>query len=294
MKKTLVSFTISFACLIGFCTFANADMLPSWNITTKDENAWKITTLLIANDTGNATTQSAVTEAVFKNYVDGYSTILNSEFSRGGKLSYGNAKDCTIGIWANNWGECITASDAYAGYYESIYPNLGFQPDPSIYLPGYYAFQTEILSPEISDLSGLFLNVNLEMKADNFLEGIFLNGQEITKYSSLKGATGLTPNDTNTGNLIVTLELTGSVSLDYLIDQGLFLTDGTNTLEFVIRNGGEFDNPFHFGALGEINIGDQQFDHSFNPTPEPATLLICLTCGGLALAIRRRKNKKTE
>jgi hypothetical protein len=54
------------------------------------------------------------------------------------------------------------------------------------------------------------------------------------------------------------------------------------------------DNPFFFGAFGEITFGDQQYAHSFNPTPEPATLLICLTCGGLALAIRRRKNKKTK
>ncbi|MDR2170916.1 MAG: hypothetical protein LBP59_12305 [Planctomycetaceae bacterium] len=287
MKKTLVSFTISFVCLISFYDFVNADLLPSWNITTGDTNAWKVAKLLQAPDNAVAATRANITETVFKNYLEGYSTVAKPDrtLSRGDALSYGSVKKMEnshpgYGSWDNS----ITASDARNGSFSN-----------DVGSPGYYAFQTVFsLSPEAVILSGSFLNINLEMRTDDWLEGIFLNGQDITKYAeAAHGVIG----SAEFGRILPKLELTGSVLLDDLIEQGLFLTDTANTLEFIIRNvDGSFngDGPFAFGALGEINIGDQQFAHSFNPTPEPATLLICLTCGGLALAIKRRRKKMME
>ncbi|MDR2169226.1 MAG: PEP-CTERM sorting domain-containing protein [Planctomycetaceae bacterium] len=259
-------------------------MLQSWNITTGDTNAWQVARLLQAPSNTVAGKKADIIEEVFKNYVNGFSTVANPDktLSKGGNLNYGNVmQDMTFG---NHF---VTTAEAKTGPFTNSQGTPYIAKD--IDSPGYYAFQTEFLSPEILDLSGLFLNIDISMQMDDGLEGIFLNGQEITKYSSLKGTSGL-----SNGNAI-TLGVTGSVSLDDLIDHGLFALNATNTLEFIVRNVNNSDNPIWFGALGEINISDQQeFAHSFNPTPEPATLLICLTCGGLALAIRRRKNKKTE
>jgi hypothetical protein len=302
MKKTLVSFTISFACLISFCTFANADILQSWNITTTatDTNAWKVAKLLQAKDSAVAGVRADITDTVFKNYLEGYSTVANPDktLSKGANLTYVNVKhflnsitsaDATIGQFYTN---DMTSGVAYA-YTDStiLPPGYYVWSDPTTMPPGYYAYQTTFsLSPEISDLSGLFLNINLDITADNYLEGIFLNGQEIAKYSSIKGAEGY-----KSGLREYILDLTGSVLLEDLVANGLFLSDDVNTLEFVVRNRSDVDNPTYLGTQGSFNISDeQQFSHSFNPTPEPATLLICLTCGGLALAIRRKKNKKTE
>jgi hypothetical protein len=293
MKKTLVSFTISFACFIGFCTFANAEIIQSWNITTKNVDAWKMAEILKGKDSEFAGTKAETVEAVLNNYVNGFSTVLNSDktLSKGGSLNYGNVKSVGSGNYYGVNAYRLTSPNAHYDHYDSVAnPPLGSW-EAFLYSPGYYAFQTEFsLSSGISDLSDLYLNIDLDMLADNILEGIFLNGYEITQYSSLKGINGVRP---IIGGL-AKLELTGSVLLDDLIGQGLFLTDGANTLEFVIHNRGEKDNQLEFAALGAIDIGEQRYAQSFNPTPEPATLLICLTCGGLALAIRRRKNKKTE
>jgi hypothetical protein len=289
MKKTLVSFTISFACLIGFCTLVNADVVQSWSIT-KDVNAWKMATLLQTQAPPITGANAEIKKTVLTNYLEGYSTVANPDktLSRGGNLNYGNVKLAD--------GK-LTSSDAYTGNWLRYGTTNEYYTSNTLYSPGYYAFQTTFsLSPEISDLAGLYMNIDIDFWSDDVLEGIFLNGQDITKYSSLNGQSGIG----YYGNeaWVKTLELSGSVNLESLIAQGLFLTDDVNTFEFIVRNGAanlySGNSPFYFGAQGGINIGDQQFTHSFNPTPEPATLLICLTCGGLALAIRRRKNKKTE
>ncbi|MDR2169061.1 MAG: PEP-CTERM sorting domain-containing protein [Planctomycetaceae bacterium] len=283
MKKTLVSFTISFACLIVFCTFANADMLPSWKITTENTSDWQVANLLQINASVVNANNSEITETVFKNYLEGYSTVANPDktLSKGAVLLYKNVK-ATEGLDGY-----ITPGDAQIGFTYDLdgTPHLVDR----IYSPGYSVFQTEFsLSSEISDLSGLFLNIDIGITIDDVLEGIFLNGYEITKYSSLKAIYGF-----NTDRSEKDINFDGSILLDDLIAQGLFLTDAANTLEFVVRNTGEIGNPYKISLLGDISIsGERDFEHSFNPTPEPATLLICLTCGGLALAIRRRKNKK--
>ncbi|MDR2168509.1 MAG: PEP-CTERM sorting domain-containing protein, partial [Planctomycetaceae bacterium] len=242
---------------------------------------------LQAKESEVAGTRADITDAVFQNYLNGFTT--NKNLSTGSSLNYGNVKNA--GIRSDG----ITPIDATVGLF---YSGNGspFTNDATV-SPGYYAFQTTFSSPEISDLSGLFLNIDIDINVDDILEGIFLNGQEITKYSSLKGVNGITPGIAWSNNI---LDFSGSVLLDDLVADGLFLANGTNTLEFVIRNSYDKnnpyaldeDNPLQFVALGNITLGDQQFAQSFNPTPEPATLLICLTCGGLALAIRRRKNKK--
>jgi hypothetical protein len=319
MKKTLVSFTISFACLIGFCKFANADMLPSWKITTENSSDWKVAKLLQSSTLRITGTKAEIKDTVFKNYVNGFSTAVNSNrtLSEGAGLTYENVKNTLdVGNYSDDYfgsnNKTITASDAKTGVW--LGPGDPRNGDPrygdpahtystnALYPHGFYAFKTEFsLPPETADLSGLFLNIDLDILADDYLEGIFLNGHEITKYSNLDGVKGQFANAITTLIEFKTLDLTGSVLLDDLIAQGLFLTDGPNTLEFIILNGNyngtsiEADNPFRFGAFGDIDIGDQEFGHSFitTTTPEPATLLICLTCGGLALAIRRRKNKKT-
>jgi hypothetical protein len=290
MKKTLVSFTISFACFVTFCISANADLLPSWNVTTANPDEWQVARLLQApaGSYNGYGAKGAAADTVIKNYLESYTTVANPDktLSEGDPLSYGNViKNPTYGH------NSITIAEAYAGtwYHHDGTPYIAKDIDS----PGYYAFQTEFLSPEIQDIAGLFLNIDLDIMADDALSGIFLNGQEITKYSSLKGAAGLTYN-AEYGYVANNLELTGSVSLDDLIGQGLFLLDGKNTLEFIVLNAGSVDNPVKFSAVGGIDVGNQRYAQSFNPTPEPATLLICLTCGGLALAIRRRKNKKTE
>ncbi|MDR2171223.1 MAG: hypothetical protein LBP59_13855 [Planctomycetaceae bacterium] len=288
MKKTLVSFTISFACLIGFCAFANADVVQSWSITT-DVDAWKMAKLLKSSNQAINSTKDEIHKTVFNNYLNGYSTVVNPDKTlSAGVLSYENVKQShittTIPDGFNN--TALTPLDGITGTWNH-YGDI--QTLDYIYSPGYYAFQTTFsLSPEVTDLSGLFLNIDLDMTADDWLEGIFLNGHEITEYGA-NGANGGIGHG-------YTIELTGSILLDDLIGLGLFLADGVNTLDFVVGNESisSNKNPFHFAALGDINIGDQQFDHSFSSTPEPATLLICLTCGGLALAIRRRRNKKTE
>jgi hypothetical protein len=303
MKKTLVSFTISFACLIGFCNLANADIVgQSWDVTMADVESWKVAKLLGSQFLYVRSTKSELKETVFKNYVNGYSTVATETGDKivGDRLSYGDVKH--ISSYGEdplpNYTELITPADAKTGNWtrqnttEPITTN-------NLYNNGYNVFKTEFsLSPEISDLSGLFLNIDLDIFVDDYLEGVFLNGYEITKYSSLSGSHGLIHLTPDGLSSFVPLELTGSVLLDDLIAQGLFLTDGPNTLEFITLNeyyfGSSLDNPYSFGTFGNIDVGEQQFANSFNPTPEPATLLICLTCGGLALAIRRRKNKKTE
>jgi hypothetical protein len=274
-------------------------MLPSWNITTADTNAWQVAKLLQANQNAVAGTRATTSDTVLRNYMEGYSTVANPNrtLSTGGSLTYGAVKTGYTShfLFTDNY---ITTDEARTGLFDptQFNPNDfivgGSYNADDLETPGYYAFRTEFsLSPEMTILTNAYLNIDLVMRADDTLEGIFLNGQDITKYSSLKGAIGISVPG---GLFAIDLELTGSVLLDDLIGQGLFLLDDANTFEFVIRNGNSYDSPLGFFASGNIDIGDQQFTHSFNPTPEPATLLICLTCGGLALAIRRRKNKKTE
>jgi hypothetical protein len=300
MKKTLVSLIVCFASLIGFCDFANADFVKSWDITTGNTDSWKIASLLEVPNTMIIDGRSRErADAVFKNYVNGFTTVYNQNdtLSAGSALTYGGVKkvEASGGPAHNQWPNSITSGVAKTGEYHNYGGNEAYTVN-NFAPAGYYVFQTKFsLSPETSVLSGLFMNVDIDINIDDFLEGIFLNGHEITTYSSLRGADGLLYPE-NYGFMITNvLELTGSISLDSLIDQGWFLTDGDNTLEFVVRNTATWDNPFSFVAVGDINISDKaDFDHSFAPTPEPATLLICLTCGGFALAIRRRKNKKTE
>jgi hypothetical protein len=258
-------------------------MLPSWKITTENTSDWQVANLLQINASVVNANNSEITETVFKNYLEGYSTVANPDktLSKGAVLLYKNVK-ATEGLDGY-----ITPGDAQIGFTYDLdgTPHLVDR----IYSPGYSVFQTEFsLSSEISDLSGLFLNIDIGITIDDVLEGIFLNGYEITKYSSLKAIYGF-----NTDRSEKDINFDGSILLDDLIAQGLFLTDAANTLEFVVRNTGEIGNPYKISLLGDISIsGERDFEHSFNPTPEPATLLICLTCGGLALAIRRRKNKK--
>jgi hypothetical protein len=280
MKKNIFGLTFSFSCLVIFCVSTiNAEIGSSWDITTADTTAWKVANLLQANDYEFATPRAEITEEVFKNYLVGFSTVPNENYgaTKGSEFTYGAVRE------TNSDSDYISPVDA-----------LG---DDGAYSPGYYAFQTKFSLSSESDLSELFLNINIGMRVDNYLEGIFLNGQEITKYSTLKGADGMAPNE-NGLYYFVTLGFTGSVLLDDLIDQNLFLPDAENTLEFVLRNSSNSsgtDNGLKFAALGEINISDvQEFAHSFNPTtPEPGTMLIFLTCGGLALvAGRLRKCKK--
>jgi hypothetical protein len=231
--------------------------------------------------------------------------------SKGAGLIYEDVKNTLdSGYYSDDFfgvnDKAITASDAKTGMWLGPGDHRYGTPahtysTNALYPHGFYAFQTEFsLPPETFDLSGLFLNIDLDILADDFLEGIFLNGHEITKYSNLDGVAGQSANAVTEITEFKILKLTGSVLLDDLIAQGLFLTDGPNTLEFIILNGNyygsieiEADNPLRFATFGDIDVGNQEFGHSFvSTTPEPATLLICLTCGGLALAIRRRKNKK--
>jgi hypothetical protein len=301
MKKTLVSFTISFACLISFFNFVNADTI---SITTADVDAWQVAKLMQAQvAAGSSKKNRDITDVVFKNYQDGYSTVTNTDktLSKGDALNYGNVKQTYIlkPIPSAFQDIALTTPEAKPGGGLSADGNIYPVIDNASESPGYYAFQTTFsLSPEIVDLSGVFMNINLDIVVDDLLEGIFLNGYELTKYSSYRGLHGAS------GTQLRVLDINGSLLLNDLIEQGLFFTDTANTLEFVVRNDVMYRdgiyyydqeyNGFFFAALGDINFGDQQYENSFAPTPEPATLLICLTCGGLALAIRRRKNKKTE
>jgi hypothetical protein len=311
MKKTLVSFTISFACLIGFCTFANADTI---SITTADVGAWQVAKLIQAPVAGGYSKYNrATTDVIFKNYIDGYSTIVNSGetlprdgrltnpdkiLSRGDVLTYGAVKQnyTTKALPSGFQDIALTTAEARSGSGRSVDGN--YYDNNNVEKSGYYAFQTTFsLTPETLALSGAYMNINLDIIVDDFLEGIFLNGHELTAYSPFRGAQGMS----DYGVALLLEGFNGSILLDDLIEQGWLLTDGANTLEFVTRNNvinrdgiNDMDTSLYFAALGDINFGDQQYEHSFAPTPEPATLLICLTCGGLALAIRRRKNKKTE
>jgi hypothetical protein len=317
MKKTLVSFTISFACLIGFCKFVNADTI---SITTADVGAWQVAKLIQAPVApGSPKKNRATTDVIFKNYIDGYSTIVNhgetlptnsiltnpdKTLSKGDILDYSYVKQAyTTKPHPSDFKDILlTTADARTGMrpINNADINSTMHEHNSLESSGYYAFKTDFsLSPETSDLSGLFLNINLDVFFDDTLEGIFLNGYELTKYSSYRALQGSISSPAASIRLIH--DINGSILLDDLITQGLFFTDAVNTLEFVVSNAvvtfnGSYnvETELFFGAFGDINIGNQLYENSFASTPEPATLLICLTCGGLALAIRRRKNKKTE
>jgi hypothetical protein len=181
----------------------------------------------------------------------------------------------------------LTAEDAGTG---------GSPLGHAVYKNGYYAFQysfdTNNQNLTSIDPALLYMNISFAVAADDHLEAIFLNGQQVfLDYESPDYLTQQFAEGTN---------FRGSASLSDIINSGYFIDNATNTLEFVIHNTGrdgtaslnsgwwgsygsysQGENAFGIAVSGAIEIGtERHYDDSFLPpvaaTPEPATLLIML------------------
>ncbi|MDR1269181.1 MAG: PEP-CTERM sorting domain-containing protein [Planctomycetaceae bacterium] len=255
-------------------------------------------------------------DTVIANYLMDRTTVSsngknNGVLSTGNDLQWDNVK----ALHYTQVGSNLTASQSVSTHWltsTDASTSGGYPPGEAVYKNGYYAFQysfdTDNLNlTSVDDLTQLYMNISFAVAADDHLEAIFLNGQQIfldylyPDYTEQQFAEG-----TN---------FQGSARLSDIIGSGYFVENATNTLEFVLHNTGkdgaaslsgwgwgyysEGQNAFGITVSGSLEIGmERKYDDSFAPpaaTPEPATLLIMfIGVTGLALAGRARKKKSPK
>jgi hypothetical protein len=301
--KSIVS-SVCFACIFVFGTLVKADVVATYNVTTSNEkealNQWKLASLFQTSTAGipgnnNTNANELARDIVIANYLMDKTTVSSNGkndgvLSKGKELQWDNVKALLYNQVGSSLGDSqsvsrywLTAEDALTG---------GNPSGNAVYKNGYYAFQysfdTDNLNlTSVDDLTQLYMNLSFAVAADDHLEAIFLNGQQIfldylyPSYTEQQFAEG-----TN---------FQGSARLSDIIGSGYFVENATNTLEFVIHNtgingaaslnngwgsysGGE--NAFGIAVNGIIEIDtERKYDDSFvtpAATPEPATLLIML------------------
>ncbi|MDR1486353.1 MAG: PEP-CTERM sorting domain-containing protein [Planctomycetaceae bacterium] len=307
MKSTVLF--VSFVYILVLGAFARADLIASYNITTSNDQVlnqqWKLATLFQTSTNGvpgnNPNANELARDAVIANYLQGNATLSgndqnNGVLSAGDLLNWNNVKALSFDKVGSNltnsqsvspyW---LTAEDAATGGYPS---------GDAVYKNGYYAFQysfdttDDLTSYSADELTQLYMNISFRIAADDHLETIFLNGQQIfldylyPSYDKQQFAEGS--------------NFQASARLSDIIASGYFLENSINTLEFIIHNTGlngaasgysSGENAFGIAINGTIDIdNERKYDDTFAATPEPATALILLTgIAGFAFVKRVRK-----
>jgi hypothetical protein len=313
MKKTILF--VSFVCVFVLGTSLKADIVATYNVTTTNEkaalNQWKLASLFQTSTNGvpsstNANANDLARDAVIANFLQEKTTV-SSNGKNNGTLSAGEALewDDVKALMFNKVGSNLTDSKTVSPYWlTAADAKTGGNPSgDAVYKNGYYAFQysfnTDNLDLTSADnLSQLYMNISFAVAADDHLEAIFLNGQQIfldylyPDYSEQQFAEG-----TN---------FQGSARLSDIINSGYFVENAMNTLEFVIHNTGingaaslsngwgsyaEGENAFGIAVNGTIEIDtERKYDDSFATpvaTPEPATLVIMFIGITGLIAIKR-------
>jgi hypothetical protein len=306
-----------------FGTLVKADVVATYNVTTSNEqaaiNQWKLASLFQTSTTGapagnNSNANELARNTVIANYLTNKTTVSNNGkndgiLSIGAELQWNKVK----ALHYTKVGSNLTDSQTVSPYWLTANDaSSDYSGGESVYKNGYYAFQYSFstvdlnLAP-IDELTELYMNISFAVAADDHLEAIFLNGQQIfldylyPDYTEQQFAEG-----TN---------FQGSARLSDIIGSGYFVENATNTLEFVLHNTGlngaaslggwwggyysQGENAFGIAVNGSLEIGTERiYDDSFTPpaaTPEPATLLIMfIGVTGLALAGRARKKKSPK
>jgi hypothetical protein len=319
--RNVLSLLVCFVCIFVFGTLVKADIVATYNVTTSNEQtaltSWKLASLFQTSTTGvpgnNANANELARDSVIANYLMNKTTVSSNGkndgvLSIGGELQWNNVK----ALLYNQVGSNLTASQSVSPYWLTAADALtgGNPSGNAVYKNGYYAFQysfdTDNLNlTSVDELTQLYMNISFAVAADDHLEAIFLNGQQIfldylyPNYTEQQFAEG-----TN---------FQGSARLSDIMGSSYFMEVATNTLEFVLHNTGingaaslnngwgsysEGENAFGLAVNGIIEIDtERKYDDSFTTpaaTPEPATLLIMFGVTGLVLAKHARKKKFTK
>ncbi|MDR0869659.1 MAG: PEP-CTERM sorting domain-containing protein [Planctomycetaceae bacterium] len=317
--NTFTNFTLAALTVFGTALTANADLVVAKtenflegygtfssalaNVSTSENNTlngnWSVASLFTYafNNPGanSATSKSyeAVASDVLKNFSKGLTT-KDKNGNAGSSITYGSVKQIDA--------KDLTTTNGAGTHMDWLTPAVGTN-DKGEGLNGYYAFTYTFdfgVIDSISNYENLNVILNLSFGADDHIEGVYLNGQEIKKYLSGYGAENWKAE---------TLLNTSFDASEMAANDGILATG--NQLTFIVHNDGhngqasgfwDGSNALGFGGSGYIALSANA---NFTPddfvpiapgettaTPEPATMLIFgLGIAGAAVARRRRMTK---